>query len=188
MKVTNILNIKTGYSFKGAVINDVNGDIFVVQPKDIFQQIDFSKLTKVKAPNTKSSSPYLEKNDILLTARGSFKAYTFKKANKKCLVPASIYILRVGVENVNPEYITWYLNSPKGQKQMLSKLELMTVPSLSKNNIEEIEIPIIPLDKQNEIASLINRKNELEYLWKEKIKKQSLMLNQVANNLIQGVI
>jgi restriction endonuclease S subunit len=58
---------------------------------------------------------------------------------------------------LNPFYLTYYLHSSVGQKQIDREITGATVTGLTKQAIRNISIPLPPIEKQNEIANDIKQ-------------------------------
>ena len=78
LQIKDFCTIKTGYSFRGQVAADENGTFYLLQAKDInaFGEINYHQCIKISTDNIKRITP-LSQGEIVLTARGTFKAAVF---------------------------------------------------------------------------------------------------------------
>lgn len=172
MKINDFSNIRTGHAFRERLVDHPNGNVSVIQPKDIKADgtVAFSDgkylRTNISSPRT------LNQSDVLVVNRGRFAAVVFDfPFEESWIVPSSIMILSIREESVLPEYIALYLNSPEGQRIFQRYFEYSTIPFISTNNMASMEIPIPPLDRQRALIKyreaardyklLTNRKHEL---------------------------
>src|SRR3989338_7888737 len=123
-KLSQLADIVSGYTFRGSVENDPNGDIFVLQAKNIQTNQDIVNTADFITISDKSlRNPYfLEYNDILLVSRGSgigsFRSAIFVSDETKVMPSSSVHVIRIKDVIVLPKYVSLYLNSPEGQKAL----------------------------------------------------------------------
>jgi type I restriction enzyme, S subunit len=103
----------------------------------------------------------VEENDILLNITGD-------SVGRCCIVPNDILparvnqhvaIIRTNAEN-NPKYLMYYLNNPVNKERLLNQVHGGTRKALTKGIIEEFEVEIPSLKKQNEIVSILDSLDE----------------------------
>jgi type I restriction enzyme S subunit len=58
-------------------------------------------------------------------------------------------------------YAAWLLSSPSVQSLLWNFSSSTTVPILNKGALEQIEVPLVPLEKQSEILAQIDAQTEL---------------------------
>ena len=93
-------------------------------------------------------------NDVLLNITGA-------SIGRVCVVPQEICPANVNQhvciircnESLCPEYVAWVLASPLFQKLIWDSQAGGTRQALTKQMVEEFEIPRVPLDKQRKIAA-----------------------------------
>lgn len=186
MIVKEFIKIISGYTFRKALSELGNGDTRIIQISDI--QLDLSitdntKLSQIDGLGMATQAK-VRNNDILLSSKGNektgFKASLYKGYSLNTVVASSVYILRIDKnKEVIPEYIVFYLNSYKGQN-LLKNLSLGSlIKTLSKNNLEKLEIPIPSLENQKTIAKLAENITEQKKLHIKKIEATQSILKQV---------
>jgi len=160
MKLKDITDIKNGYAFRKAVSPDTQGDTLLLQAKDLVKDIpvtDTSSLTRI-AFDVPTYTDYLQKDDVLINSRGmktgAFRATTFQSDDKNIIVSSSVYILRTNNKEVNPEYLSQYLNSKDGQESLSGIITGSYIGNLPKKLLQNIEIPVPSLKKQKSIVDL----------------------------------
>ncbi len=172
MRIKEFSDARTGHAFRERLIDAPDGNVSVIQPKNILSDGTVS-FSSGKPLRTKVSSPKpLKQGDVLVVNRGRFAATVFGfSAEEKWIVPSSILVLTIRSESILPEYIALYLNSTNGQKMFQRHYEHSTIPFISMKNLVNMDIPIPPLEKQRalvtyqeatrEYALLSHRKHEL---------------------------
>jgi type I restriction enzyme S subunit len=106
----------------------------------------------------------LEKDDVLLNITGDSVA-------RCCIVPESILparvnqhvsIIRTGRDALNPKFLMYFLMSPLMQMRMLSLAGSGgTRKALTKEMIEDFDIPFIEYQKQERIADILSAYDDL---------------------------
>ena len=180
MLLKEICEINLGYSFRGVIPFDPKGNYCVIQAKNILND-DLSELDKVSLEML-NERVVLKEGDVLLTNRCRFVAKTYFPEKKgACIAASSVFILRTRDNSCSPEYLTAYINSSEGQKQIAKFIETMTIPSLIKENIENLVIPMLPIKNQAEIVCLAKDFKEYSKLITKKLTLEERIINQFIN-------
>lgn len=172
MQIRHFCDIRLGYSFRRRLTNASDGNVKVIQPKNISPEgfISFGQGEPVRT-DVSVSKP-LQQDEVLIVNRGRFSAAIFDlPTSDTWIVPSSILVLSPKAESVLPGYVACYFNSSNGQKLLRRHCEHSTVPFISARNLANIDIPIPPLERQKALIAfekaaamytrLSNRKQEL---------------------------
>lgn len=175
----------SGYSFREKIEHDPNGDVGILQMKDIkdnYLSFDYQNIDKVSDFIFKDKF-YLQKNDILFVSKGVNNfAIAIEDIHFKVVPSATFFVIRVDEKKVIPEYIVWYINQKEAQNYLNEKKAGTYVPNLNKQDIMELPIKVPPLKIQKAIAQtavLLNK--EVEILEKIKTNRKELIQNQLLN-------
>jgi restriction endonuclease S subunit len=180
-RLKDIAEIISGYSFRTSVSDLPSGDTFILQSRDINDNLilaldEVSKFDLGQI-NTKA---FAKIKDVLLGSKGN-PTIGYVENDEKILVSSSIYIIRVKANYLIPKYLAIYLNSSKGRRE-LNKITLGGyIKGISKKNLEELMIPIPSKDIQHKIVSLHD--NIIKQ--KELIKRKSEINNQFLDYTIE---
>lgn len=104
---------------------------------------------------SKADLKYCLKNeDIVLSKIGRpFKvAMAQVEAGRKILANGNLYIIEVDKDKVNPYYILAYLNSDDGIAAMNRMITGSTIPSISVTALKTLQIPMVSIERQNNVA------------------------------------
>lgn len=123
-----------------------------------------------------------KKQDILLTKDGSPGiAYFFKDEPEKMLCSAGVAILTNTSDEIKSEYIFACLLTKIVQEQKNRDVGGSVIPHWRPNEIEEIIIPLIDINMQNEVSKCVNEYfNKLEDYYSLLDKNISLIDEQFA--------
>lgn len=183
-KLESFAEIKSGYAFRSAILGDSDGQLVVIQPKDIISGND-DGFTCMKSSGALERH-IIDRGSVLVTNRGSFCARVFNR-QFKAITTNGVFVVRLnpGAE-VTPEYLAMYINSEQGQRQIASKQESMTVPALNVRQMQELEIPIIPREKQDLLSKAFNASQRCKGVLSELQKQNKSLMNQILKGAIDG--
>lgn len=183
-KLCNFAEIKSGYAFRGAVVDDANGDLPVVLPRNIVSK-NFADCVNVKSAAL-ATARRIPKNSVLVTNRGTFAACVFD-GGFEAITTSGVFVVTLRSDVVvTPEFLALYINSEIGQRQILSKQETMTVPALTVRQLSELEIPLIPKNKQVLLSGLYGVYCRRLALIAELQKTNTSFINQILKGAING--
>ena len=185
MRVKDFCEIRMGHAFRQRITRVPDGNVLVIQPKNITQEGSFSFREEAPVRTKASTAKPLQSKDVLVVNRGRFAAAVFDlPASERWIVPSSILVLSINKKSILPEYIACYFNSANGQRLFQRHCEQTTIPFISTENLKNMDIPIPPIERQRSLvaydttvtryARLANRKQELYRL----ILNRELMLEE----------
>lgn len=177
-----IAEIQTGVFAK----TNVDGEVTCLQVNDFDESGNHSGIW-VPSLSVESlhSKHFLLKGDILFAAKG-YKNFAAVRTNSLPLAVAStsFFVLRIHKQNLLPEYVKWFLNQPDTIQRLKSEAKGTSIPSISKKSLEQIEIPSIPLDKQN----LILKIDHLRISQKELLQKIASLRDQLIQQQLNKAV
>lgn len=141
-----------------------SGEVVYLQSKDFNEA---GQLTGVLRPSLRradlSEKHLLRPGDILFAAKGSknFSA-VYESHNQPAAASTSFFVIRLRTELVLPGYLAWFLNSAPTLALLKGKAIGTSIPSISKQVLEALELALPPLAKQKTILDISAlRKREL---------------------------
>jgi restriction endonuclease S subunit len=189
-KLSQLSSMVSGYNFRHSVENESNGDICVVQGKNIVINQDILETKDLVSVSTQAPrAPYfLQRNDVLLVSRGldsgTFRSAVYITENKKVIASSSVQIIRIADVSVLPKFVSLYLNSPEGQKKLL---QIATGGSYIKTilikNLNDLKIPIPPMHTQKLLINLYENILDQEKIMDRKKEIQQNIIKTTFNNL-----
>lgn len=81
-------------------------------------------------------------------------ATLFRNEYSFTIASASFLVLTIQNDLILPEFLVWYLNHPETLKVFASKMTTQNIPSVTKQELGDLEIIIPNLDTQKQIIKL----------------------------------
>lgn len=154
IKIKQIVDVITGYTFRGAIQEYPDSSLFVLQAKNIEKDtlsINVSDLVAAVC-DTSHTKAFIKPKDVVISNKGVFRSAVVR-SNKKILASSSVYILRVKDNKlVFPEYLALYLNSPIGQQKLNHLMTGAAIKYILRKDIENINIHLISLEDQRKLV------------------------------------
>lgn len=125
---------------------------------------------------------FLLQNEILFNAKGRrFFASLFQNQYPFTIASASFLVLTIK-ENTNilPDFLVWFLNHPETLKTFDYKMTSQNIPSITKQELGDLEIIIPNFDTQNKIVKIDSLKKDQIVIQKELIILNENLINAVT--------
>jgi hypothetical protein len=183
-KLIDFAQIISGHSFRGAIMEQLDGDFLVLQTKNIMTDgsIDHD-FVRIHIDNYREKSS-IQKGDVLLSNRGNFKAAVYQDEVRNVIVASSIYILRTDSSVIIPEYLAIFLNSKTGQRILQEHNRGAFIKSLPKSSLINLQIPVLDMKQQQKVVKIHNN-----YLAREKLYlRRAKLQKNIADNTIYNLI
>lgn len=179
------IKIGSGSTPKGGSTVYINSGTSLIRSQNVYNlSFDYNGLTHITEDAAKKlNGVTIFKNDILLNITGDSVART-------CIVPDDVLparvnqhvaIVRVDGKTMNSNYLSYYLACPKMQAHMLSLAvgKGASRNAMTKQMIENFEVPCPPIEIQIRIAIILSRYDTLI----ENYQKQIKLLEEAARRL-----
>lgn len=172
-RLKDIATIQTGIYLKSSP----SPDTYYLQVNDFDED---GALRPMVEPTTsvapRATHHLLTANDLLLAAKGgkNFCA-TAPTQIGPCVASPSFLIIRIDdPTRVLPEYVCGFLNLPATRQLLTAQSKGSAIVSLSKSDLEEVEIPLLPLERQRICIALIRlqRREQTLYTAIAELRKQ----------------
>ncbi len=140
-------------------------------------------LTPIREIEKKYEKYCIKDGDILLSKNGQpFKvAVASVKDGRRILVTGNLFVITLDRTKANPYYIKAFLDSEAGIEELKSITVGSTISTIGISQLSTIDIPAIPLERQEEIAKkYVSILSEIEMLQKT-IDSRKADLNTILN-------
>ena len=142
--------------FRGKSVSkkDPAGNISVVNISNIGDyEIDYDGLDHLQEEDRKVANYLLQEGDVLLPARGTaIRTAVFHKKPYPCIASSNVIVIRPNPKMLDSTYMKIFLDSPIGNKIISSAQQGVTVMNISYKDLNVLEIPLPPLERQQAVA------------------------------------
>lgn len=162
MKLSEIANISTGYSFRSKITHDPEGDTKVVQMSDVdkYRGIMRENMATISDFNPRRDRYYLEAGDVIMISKGyNLNAFTIPGWLENAVAVNSFLVLKPDNSKVIAPYLAWFLNSKRVQHFFKSISAGTNIPNLSIKALGSVEIRLPSIEHQQEVAMIDMYKN-----------------------------
>lgn len=168
-----IAEIKAGYLFKKGIYPEKDGNVSVVQLKDIDSRgvLNTQRIQKVNLEKL-NNDDLLSAGDVLLKAKTNYPvASVVSNISGNTIATAHYFIIRLKTGEVSPCYLAWYLNQKPAQSYFNKNSGGTRIRVINKQTIEALEIALPDIETQiriEKVFALQQKEYDLLDLIKEK--------------------
>ena len=185
MKLSQLFEISTGYTFRDAIETLDRGNVGIVQAGDV----NSAQMASVPRVDFTNERHMLQAGDLLISSRGRTIARTVTQVLLPAVAASSVFVLRPTSDSIDSRYVAQYLNSKSGQLALSKLTSGATIRTINKRELSELDIPIVSTAQQATLHQLgesiaeqqriLQLKNELlNDLWSSTIVNATKGLNQ----------
>lgn len=146
------VEILSGFAFKSDRFNDEGRGLPLVRIRDVKPAI-----SSTYYDGDFDERFMLSDGDLLVGMDGEFNCARW--AGGRALLNQRVCRVRTASTALDEQYLFWFL--PKALKEIEDKSNFVTVKHLSGKQINEIEIPLPPLEEQQRIAAILDQADDL---------------------------
>jgi restriction endonuclease S subunit len=187
-RLSDIARIDPGYSFRGKIENDPEGEYRIIQPSNVGPagEVDVEALPMVGEISPRDYH-HASGDVVLFVAYGTRnRAYHFEDLPSNTVASSTFYILRAEGEQLLPAYLAWYLNQPPAQAYIEALRAGVSVQILRRDALGSLEMPVPPLDMQRQVAEVARLADEEEFLARQLMEKRRLYTDTFLLDKIQN--
>ncbi len=184
LKLSELAEVRSGYTFRGALEHDPSGDVRVLQIKDLRQNaaIEPDKLIAITW-DARTAAPLLQPGDITVIARGDSNKGALYKGEQRVVATSQFFIVSAKRPNVLPEYLCWMINLPQSQRSL--ERSGSSIQAISKGALQDMLIPLPPLATQQKLIDLQQLWDEEDQLIARLQTNREQMLQGIYQHLIK---
>lgn len=160
------------------------GDVVYIQAKHFDDAGNLKKVLHADVDMAEVSPKHLlQPSDVLFSAKGTKNfAAVYEEHNPPCVASTSFFVIRVYDSAVLPHYLVWFLNSPATQRKLKGQAKGSSIASISKSVLEDLEISIPVLQKQQAVLQISNLRNTEKKLHQQiQSLREKLIQQQIIN-------
>lgn len=183
--LNNISRIDSGMSFRQRIEDNPIGDCWVIQMKDISSEhLSISGKPNSISLDEVNTNQLLQYGDILFMAKGNNNFAIRHDSYHPAVAVSLFFIIRPDQNIVDPEFLTWYLNSPTAQAYFHENRLGASVGNIRKETLEMLEVELPSMDRQKQISKLNSLIRQEVELTRQYISKKESLMNRTMLNLI----
>jgi len=177
-----ISSIQTGVFAKP----NIDGDVVYLQAKHFSETGQLNTLLHPDLLSDAVSVKHvLNKGDVIFAAKGTKNFAAVYNLDIPAVASTSFFVIRIH-ENykhkITPEYLAWWINQPFSQTVLKTKATGTSIVSISKAMLEEFEITIPDIHKQELILKINTLRNkETELIKRLDTLKEQQLQQQIIN-------
>lgn len=172
-----------GYSFRTRIEPVSDGDIAVVQMKDLADDntVNLDEVVKISMLEVKEHH-FLKEGDLIFRSRGLLNTSAiFQGGIEKAVVAAPLIRIRVAdTGKVLPEYLNWYIAQKDAQMFLSSRAKSTSNKMIGVEAIEGLEVKLPCIEMQKNIVQLA----ELAYREKSLMNRLAIKYEQRITKIL----
>lgn len=132
------------------------GEVLYLQAKDFDEN---GNLLQEVYPGLKwsdiSERHLLKSGDLVFSAKGwkNFAA-VYDNSRFPAVASTSFLVISLIVDYIQPKFLAWWLNSKEIQEFLKGMAKGTSIPSITKAQMEELIVPILPMEVQHSLVRL----------------------------------
>lgn len=153
-----VTTIERGISIKAAELDELIADEHTeynyLALSDVADGRVGSELPYLEDLDAKYKRAFLQNGDVVLTKIGATPRAAVAEVpeGQHVLVSGNLYIVRFDTKKIDPYYAAAFFASVEGREVLESQVKGTTIPTLSMRDLQSLEIPVLPMEKQLRIA------------------------------------
>lgn len=191
VRLRDVAFVRLGHPFRGTVKNYDDGDVRVIQVRDIKDTGDICLESVIKTKlMTKKNPDWLQKGDLLFVAKGSRHTCALVEDSLDLtLCSPHFFVVRLKSEFrdvVIPDFICWQLNQQSAQRYFTTTAEGTMYLSIRRQVLEDVPIKILPIQKQKHLADLLRCVVREKSLLLKLIENRQQQIDAIAFNFLES--
>lgn len=177
-----IADIRTGYSFRTKIESDLEGNVLVVQLRELSERNIIDITTAVRISMSEISENYLiQKEDLVFRSRGMDSTAAIMNMDAdNVIISAPFQRIRISKPlEIIPEYLLWYINSKEAQTYFTANKTGTSVSMISTAVLADLPVVVPSLEIQKQIIEINTLAVKEIELQEELIKKKKLLTETV---------
>jgi len=185
IKLKMLASIQTGHSFRSKLEPDTDGNISVIQMKDLTEdnRLNSEELVQIDMQDLKEHHR-VKINDLVFRSRGQTNtAAIIDQQLKDTVIAAPLLRIRVESNSILPAYLCWFINQPSSQAMLQSKATGTAVRMIGISALEELEVVVPSLDIQQKIIKIYQLSIDEQKLMNTLAKKKEVLTDAILMHL-----
>lgn len=174
MKIEALTQIEVGQTFLSKDVSAEGGNVRLIEPRLMAMgSIHYADAKRVQY----SGKKILQRGDVLFVSRGKFEAAVFE-SDTPSVATNAFFVLRPN-DQIKSGFLSAFLNSHQAQQHFRRKQKLTTAKFVAKEDVLELELPLVPLERQEDLIHAAESLKHTEQLLSQK--------SQILKNIREGL-
>lgn len=190
-KLIELVSIRAGYPFRGALKEVKGGGVHAIQARDISEIGELLIDSAIETQLTgKRDADWLTREDVLFISKGqrATACYVEKDFENVTCAP-SIFILKARPEwkeKLNMQFIAWQLNQSPIQNLLKRNAEGTNQVSIRKQSLAEIKVGLPSIENQDIIAKMYTNSIQEHNVLTGLIRNTKRQMSAIAQNILRA--
>lgn len=178
--------MRTGFSFRGRIERDPDGNLAVLQMKDFRADRQIAPELMVRIGSQEfDERQFLRPGDVVFQSRGQTNFATLVPEDMPpTVLAAPMLLIRCDTSRFDPAFAAWLLNEAGDRGEFASIAAGTSVKIISKSNLENFEVPVPPIQVQREIAAVAHLAEQEESIAMNIARQRKLIVSQVLKQKV----
>lgn len=179
MKLREIADVRMGYPFRSRVKHDPQGNVAVLQMKDIDTPmlLRVDEAIRVALADVKDQH-LIRQGDLVFRSRGTSNSVALVSAPLDGVILAAPMLL-IRTHAVSPAYLQWFINLQGTQALLGARAEGTSVQMISKSELEDLNVPVPSSAHQRLIVKAADLMQKEQSLTSEIAARRKRMLEGI---------
>ena len=180
MKLNDIADVMIGVLTKREYNENGENSYLLFSLKNYEEEIDFEEFKTDKNLDSKVA----KKGDLLFRLLHPNKIIYVDEKLDGTLIPSQFCIIRPNKNQINSIILKWYLESNIATNELESKVTGSIIKSMTVSNLKTLNVPYIPIEKQEDMKNLILLLEKEKELSKEILEEKEKLYNSYLEKMI----
>ena len=188
LNVGAVATITAGHPFRGSIPHVANGDVRVVQLRDILANgvIEWESAVRTKLAGWKDPN-WLKAEDVLFMYRGTRTlAVHIGDVPFEAVCSPNFYLIRITASSVFPAFFAWQLNQLPAQSYFRQHAEGSAQLHIRRSELEALPLVLPPLAEQQKVVELANYARSETLVLEKLIRNRAQQLTAIAQHVLEG--
>ena len=189
VEIKQLATVQMGYSFRSRLEVSCNGDVAVIQMKDLLPDntVDCNELIRIDMESVKEHH-LARRGDLIFRSRGYVTTAAVLLGDPgKAVVAAPLLRIRITKpDEILPEYLNWYISQQDAQRYFTSRQGGTSGNMVSRKQLEEMPVEVPPLEQQKNIVELASLSVREQVLLRSLAEKREQYVSTVLMQIAKG--
>lgn len=181
-----LVTVRSGYPFRGSIEESDEGDVMVVQMKDVDvgEGVNWPGAARTSLAGRKGPD-WLRGGDVLFVFKGArFYAVCIDEPPSQAVCSPHFFHLQVAASGpLLPAFLAWQINQPPFQRQLQQTAEGTSQLSIRRPALEALMLGVPPLADQHRIVELAELARQERRALHQLIHNRERQLQALAEHL-----